>query len=114
MSHGGHFIPGELKGWKADAVFLCTPGLDRLGAQQETFYQEVIGETGAKTIYPVHWDDFSLSLDEPLSTTRHAGPRTSYAAMDFLIAKTKDNTSLRLHFLRAWEQIGLFEPTDKK
>lgn len=109
MLHGGHFIPGELKGWKADAVFLCTPGLDRLGAQQETFYQEIIGETGAKTVYPVHWDDFSLSLDEPLQPLPR-GAENLDAAMDFLIAKTQANPNLRLHMLKGWEQIGLFTP----
>jgi hypothetical protein len=107
MLHGSHFIPGELKGWKADEVFLCTPGLERLATQQEAFYQEVIGQTGAKTIYPVHWDDFTISLDKPLVPLPR-GAEDLDTAMDFILSHTQKEPGMRVQFLRAFEQIGLF------
>ena len=59
--------PGLYRGVRADVVFL---GIGRLGKQSEEFqaryWQEVVRTTGAKVVIPIHWDDFTSSLDEPL------------------------------------------------
>ena len=62
-----NFVPGLFRNVKADIVFL---GMARLGEQTEAFardyWQEVVRNTGAKLVIPIHWDDFLRSLDKPV------------------------------------------------
>ena len=104
LLHSGGFVPNELKGYRADALFLSLPGLGTLAEKEEPFYQEVIAETKVKTIYPVHWDDFSLSLDEPLQPLPRAAENLE-ANLAFVIASARRIPGLKIRFLRAWEQI---------
>ncbi len=59
--------PGLLKGRVADVVYL---GVGVLGRQTpeflNTYWDEVVGATGARRIILVHWDDFFTSLNRPL------------------------------------------------
>ncbi|PJZ71359.1 hypothetical protein CH373_02350 [Leptospira perolatii] len=61
------FIPGALKGHKADVVYL---GVSGLGKFDESYLQEYWKETmetvGAKRAILVHWDDFFEPLDGEL------------------------------------------------
>jgi len=108
MLHGGQYKADELKGLKADALFLCTPGLDRLGENKDRFYDELVTQTGVKTIYPVHWDDFSISLDKPLEPLPR-GAENLDAAMTYLLEKTKPHPEVKIHFLQGWEQTTLYQ-----
>ena len=76
IRHGQHavlvhpsanFVPGALSGVKADVVFLSVA---QLGKQTREFardyWEEVVAASGAKLVIPVHWDDFTLSIKEPL------------------------------------------------
>ncbi len=71
LIHGSaNYQPGMYAGKRADVVFL---GIGLLGKQSSDFIQaywrEVVKATGAKVVVPVHWDDFTRSLDEPLKQT---------------------------------------------
>jgi L-ascorbate metabolism protein UlaG (beta-lactamase superfamily) len=61
------FVPGALKGVKADVVMM---GIGTLGNQAEayrdTLWNEVIASTQPKRIIPIHWDDFWISSDGPM------------------------------------------------
>ncbi|RZT97640.1 MBL fold metallo-hydrolase [Rivibacter subsaxonicus] len=61
------FAPDALAGKRADAVLL---GVGTLGkkdtAYVESYWREVVLATGAKRVIPIHWDNFSLPLDQPL------------------------------------------------
>lgn len=60
-------VPGMYRGVKADAVFLATGGLaPHPAAFTETYWHDVVGETGAKLVVPIHWDDFTQPLGDPL------------------------------------------------
>lgn len=65
-----NYRPGMYSGMRADVVFL---GIGLLGKQSDAFirdyWQEVVQTTGAKIVVPVHWDDFTVSLDRPLRAT---------------------------------------------
>ncbi|PNG50309.1 MULTISPECIES: MBL fold metallo-hydrolase [unclassified Variovorax] len=65
-----NYLCGKLKKVKADVVFLS---IGLLGKQSDTFarnyWREVVLATGAKLVIPVHWDDFTVPLAEPLSVT---------------------------------------------
>jgi L-ascorbate metabolism protein UlaG (beta-lactamase superfamily) len=59
--------PGMFRNVKADVVFL---GIGQLGKQSwcftEDYWHEVVVETGASLVIPIHWDNFFLPLDRPL------------------------------------------------
>jgi L-ascorbate metabolism protein UlaG (beta-lactamase superfamily) len=58
---------GALAGRHADVVFLGLAGLGTKDARYtETYVREVVDATGARLVIPIHWDDFTRSLREPL------------------------------------------------
>ena len=63
LHHGSAgFVPGALRGRHADVVFLGIALLD----EPEPYLAEVVDAVGATRVIPVHWDDFSRPLAEPL------------------------------------------------
>lgn len=63
LHHGSAgFVPGMLEDVKADVVFL---GIAIVG-DLESYLREVVDPTKASRVIPVHWDDFTRSLDQPL------------------------------------------------
>ncbi|NVN85807.1 MAG: MBL fold metallo-hydrolase [Rhodopseudomonas sp.] len=61
------FVPGSFDGRHADVVFL---GIGQLGKQSSSYmgayWRELITQTGARRVVPIHWDDFNRPLDQPL------------------------------------------------
>ena len=63
LHHGSAgFVPGALKGRHADLVFLGVALLPDL----KSYLAETVDLVGAKRVVPVHWDDFTRPLDQPL------------------------------------------------
>ncbi|WP_165797328.1 MBL fold metallo-hydrolase [Solimonas fluminis] len=63
LHHGSAgWEPGALAGLHADLVFLGVALVDDLPA----YLRETVDLVGARRIVPVHWDDFTLPLDQPL------------------------------------------------
>ncbi|MBX3619297.1 MAG: MBL fold metallo-hydrolase [Rhizobacter sp.] len=64
------YVPGALAGVRADTVFL---GVGTLGkkddAYRTAYWDETVKAVGARRVIPVHWDDFTHPLSEPLQTT---------------------------------------------
>ena len=61
-----NWVPGALDGHHADTVYL---GVGTLGKQDEGFrsdyWHHLVERTGARRVVPIHWDDFTISLDHP-------------------------------------------------
>jgi L-ascorbate metabolism protein UlaG (beta-lactamase superfamily) len=61
------FVEGALRGRRADVVYL---GVGLLGskdeAYREAYWRETVAAVGARRVVPIHWDDFTRGLDEPL------------------------------------------------
>ncbi|HJE58816.1 MAG TPA: MBL fold metallo-hydrolase [Nocardiopsis listeri] len=61
-----NWLPGALDGHRADTVYL---GVGALGKQDERFrsdyWHHVVERTGARRVVPIHWDDFTISLNHP-------------------------------------------------
>lgn len=109
LLHSGAFLPGELKGRHVDTLFMCTPGIPQMpAAEQEQFYQQIIAQPGVSRVIPVHWDNFSRSLDLPLEPLPRFAENFDLA-MDFLIAHTRTNPRLHLQILPAWQTMTLFK-----
>lgn len=63
LLHGSAgFVPGALKGRKADVVFLGIA----LREDLETYLAETVDAVDAKRVIPTHWDDFTRPLSKPL------------------------------------------------
>ncbi len=61
------YVEGALAGRKADVVFL---GIGLLGtrdaAYRDAYWRETVAAVGAKRVIPIHWDDFTRGLEQPL------------------------------------------------
>jgi L-ascorbate metabolism protein UlaG (beta-lactamase superfamily) len=65
-------VPGALAGVRADTVFLGTGTLGKKDeAYRQAYWAETVKLTGARRVVPIHWDDFTLPLDQPLQATPH-------------------------------------------
>lgn len=62
-----NYLPGMYQNVRADVVFL---GIATLGRREKTFvdayWREVVRTTGAQWVVPIHWDDFTRSLEDGL------------------------------------------------
>lgn len=107
---GGAFVPGELKGYKADTIFMCTPGLDKMPPEkQQQYFKEVVLDTGATRVIPVHWDDFSTPLAAVMPPMPKAAENLD-ASMDFLLPTLKAHPHVRFEFVPALESLPLINP----
>jgi L-ascorbate metabolism protein UlaG (beta-lactamase superfamily) len=61
------FEPHALAGVRADVALL---GVGALGTRDrdymEAYWRETVGAVGARRVIPIHWDDFTRPLSEPL------------------------------------------------
>lgn len=58
---------GALAGRRADVVLLGVGGLgSRDRSYMDAYWREVVEATGARRVVPIHWDDFTRPLGEPL------------------------------------------------
>ncbi len=63
LHHGSAgYVPGMLAGVRADTVFLGVALIDEL----EPYLRQTVDAVGAQVVVPVHWDDFTRPLDQPL------------------------------------------------
>lgn len=62
-----NYLPGMYRNVRAEVVFL---GIATLGRREKAFvdayWREVVRDTGAQWVVPIHWDDFTGSLDDGL------------------------------------------------
>ena len=97
--------PGIFKGVRADIVFL---GIAVLGKQSDQFaddyWREVVRTTGAKLVIPIHWDDFTLPLDQPLKPMPPLMDKFDRSLQTVQRLAQTDQVAVRL--------MPLFEPVD--
>ncbi len=63
LHHGSAgYVPGALKDLRADVVLLGVALLPELAP----YLGEVVDAVGARRVMPIHWDDFTRPLDDPL------------------------------------------------
>lgn len=98
---------GALAGRRADVVYL---GVGLLGSKDEAYrdgyWNDVVAATGARRVVPIHWDDFTRGLDEPLVALPFLLDDLD-ASMEFVTARsTRDGVDLRWPVL--WEAADPF------
>jgi len=58
---------GALLGRSYDVVLLGVGGLgSRDEAYRETYYEQIVESVGPELVIPIHWDDFTRPLTQPL------------------------------------------------
>ena len=81
------YVEGALAGRHADVVYL---GVGLLGSKDEayrdSYWKETVAAVGARRVVPVHWDDFTIALDQPLVPLPYVLDNLD-ASMDFVMAR---------------------------
>jgi L-ascorbate metabolism protein UlaG (beta-lactamase superfamily) len=68
------YVEGLLEGVAADVVLLGVGGLDRLGSDYAgRYWNETVARTGARRVFPIHWDDLSLPYGDVRAFPRVLG-----------------------------------------
>lgn len=99
---------GALDGLQADTVFLGIAGLGKAsGLHREQYIDEMVIKPGAKKLIPIHWDDFTLPLAEPLQPLIRAFDYFE-GSMSLLINEAEQNPELDLIMLPSFGQITLY------
>lgn len=97
---------GALGGRRADVVLLGIGGLGTRDDQyRDDYWREVVDAVGAPCVIPVHWDDFTLPLSEPLRPAPRLLDDVD-ASMAFL-AERAAATRRQLGLLPTWQPVPL-------
>jgi L-ascorbate metabolism protein UlaG (beta-lactamase superfamily) len=101
------FVEGALRGQKADVVFL---GIGTLGKQEEGFrrvyWRETVQAAGASRVIPIHWDDFTRPLDQPLVPLPYLFDDLD-KSMAFILGRAQQE-GIDVKFAPAWGKIDPF------
>lgn len=102
---GANFCAGLYRGVRADVVFLA---IGQLGTEDEPFaedyWREVVQETGARLVIPIHWDNFTRSLERGLRPTPWPADNVRRAMTRVRAMGWRDGVAVRM--------MPLFEPVD--
>ena len=97
------FVPGALRGRRADVVYL---GVGQLGLQPERYlrdyWDEAVRAVGARRVVLVHWDDFFGPLREPVRALPYAGDDLDVSMRVLTRLATEDGVAL--HLPTPWER----------
>lgn len=97
------FVPGALRGQRADVVYL---GVGQLGLQPERYlrdyWDEAVRAVGASRVVLVHWDDFFRPLRDPVRALPY-----SFDDLDAsmrLLTRLATEDGVALHLPTPWER----------
>jgi L-ascorbate metabolism protein UlaG (beta-lactamase superfamily) len=102
------FVKGLLHNIDADVVFLGIAGLGKQTQEyKEAYFFEVVKAVGAKTVIPIHWDDFTESYSEGLQPAP-ALLDSFNANMDYVVQEVEKDPDLNLIILPMWGKAAFF------
>jgi L-ascorbate metabolism protein UlaG (beta-lactamase superfamily) len=100
------WIDGALASRHADVALL---GIGALGSKdatyRETYYREVVDAVGARCVIPIHFDDFTLPLNQPLRAMPNLLDDVD-ASLSFLVAQSA-RRGVALGLLPVWKPVPL-------
>jgi|SRR6185369_4436690 len=101
------FKRGALAGRNAEVIFLGIGMLGKLPQSHlDEYWQEVVEPVSPKRIIPIHWDDFSRPLDEPLVPLPH--PLDDFDAAMAFVRERAAAKNIDVKVLQAWDEIDPF------
>ncbi|HEY2773275.1 MAG TPA: MBL fold metallo-hydrolase [Candidatus Binatia bacterium] len=96
------YVTGALAGRHADVVYLGVGLLgEKDGDYREAYWRQVVSAVGARRVVPIHWDDFTRALDEPLLPIVHALDDLD-VSMSFVMARAATE-----HVEVRWPVLGV-------
>jgi L-ascorbate metabolism protein UlaG (beta-lactamase superfamily) len=97
---------GALSGRHADVVLLGIGGLGtRDAAYREDYWRNVVAPLHPRCVIPIHWDDFTLPLAEPLRPAPTLLDDVP-GSLDFLIGKARAERA-QIGLLPVWQPVVL-------
>lgn len=103
------FIPGQNKGLAVNTVFLGTGGLGKLDSRYVAdYWQEMVVGTGAKQVYLIHWDNFTLPLmkqGRPVSLQAMPNLVDDFSRSLAELTRLSKRDGVNLHVLNAWDMV---------
>jgi L-ascorbate metabolism protein UlaG (beta-lactamase superfamily) len=103
------FVPGALRGHRAEVVYL---GVGQLGLQPERYlrdyWSEVVGAVGARRVVLIHWDDFFHPLSEPLRAVPYAGDDLDVTVR--VLRRLAAEDGVALHLPTVWRRADPWAP----
>lgn len=116
VQHGGHsllvnsstgYVEGALRGLHADTVFLGIATLGQRGSSyQQAYWQQVVRMVGARRVIPIHWDDFTQPLAQPLLPLPY--PFDKFDASIALLLEKGSKDGVQIGLAPAWVAIDPF------
>ena len=104
------WVDGALKGRHADVVLL---GIGALGSKdteyREGYYREIVDAVGPRCVIPIHYDDFTLPLDQPLKPMPNLLDDVD-GSLRFLADQTK-RRQVGFGLVREWKPVPLLGST---
>lgn len=100
-----NFSPGKLAGLHADVVFLSIGTLgNRSCGFARNYWHETVQASGARLVIPIHWDDFTRPLDQPLVPMLRGSDNFERAMRIVRSFADRDHVTVRMP--------GTFSPVD--
>ncbi|WP_237569148.1 MBL fold metallo-hydrolase [Mycolicibacterium lacusdiani] len=97
------FVPGALRGHRADVAYL---GVGQLGLQPERYlrdyWNEAVRMVGARRVVLIHWDDFFRPLHQPLRALPYAGDDLDVSMR--VLTRLAREDGVALHLPTLWER----------
>jgi len=102
------FVEGALVGYPAQVVFLGVGGLSMMDDEyRETYFRELVERPRPRWVIPIHYDDFTRPLSEPLVPMPRLGDDLD-ATMRWLAAKSVGDPPFELGLLPLGRRVVLF------
>lgn len=102
-----NFVPGALAGYEADTVYLGIALLAKQSAAfRDEYWREVVLQTGARRVIPIHWDAFWKPLSKPLRPLPRVVDNVQ-ASMRYL-AERGEADGVQITMPLAWEAVEPF------
>lgn len=87
-----NFIENALDKFPVDVLFLGTAMLGKMDSTfKDNYYRHTVQATGAKTVVPIHWDNFMKPLTKPLVALPYIGDDTD-KSFRYLIGRTAQDS----------------------
>ena len=104
------WAPDALAGYRADVVLL---GIGLLGTRdrgyRQAYFREIVEAVGARRIIPIHYDDFTRPLDQPLLALPAFFDDVG-ASLRFLIEQVDGRPDLEFALLPVGEPVAILKP----
>jgi L-ascorbate metabolism protein UlaG (beta-lactamase superfamily) len=116
VEHGGRSLlvngsagyeQGALRGRRAEVVFLGVGLLStKDDAYRDAYWRELVTAVGARRVVPIHWDDFTRSLERPLLAFPRAVDDLD-AALRFLLERGRAE-GVEVRLAQPFEKVDPF------